>query len=60
MIPEDVFNHLIYDGPLFNRPVAAWRVVALADREARKRKGAKYLPPMSTYLVSWLRAAQSD
>lgn len=60
MIPEDLFNHLIYDGPIHNRPVASWRVAALAHRGALRRKGATYLPPMTAYLVTWLQAARSE
>lgn len=60
MIPEDLFNHLLYDGPTYNRPVAAWRKTALAHRDVLRRKGARYLPSMTSYLVHWLKAANSD
>jgi hypothetical protein len=59
MIPEDLFNHILYDGPIYGRPVAAWRKVAIAHRESLKRKGHRYLPPMGAYLVQWLKSART-
>jgi len=60
MIPEDLFNHLLYDGPIYGRPVAAWRKVAIAHRDGLKRKGQRYLPSMTAYLVQWLKSAQTS
>jgi hypothetical protein len=40
--------------------VHPWRRWALAQREALKAQGQKYLPPMSAFFVAWRKREEAQ
>jgi hypothetical protein len=50
-------EEMLYDG--IRGEIHPWRRWALAQREALKTQGSKYLPPMSAFFVAWRRREAS-